>query len=284
MLFLILWSLIQFALSCQETDPYKQIEKLITEKKYEQASSTLNDLTKKDENNPKIYNLTAMMYRSMGGSENIRIAESYYYKLYSNNKEDKNVELELGICSYLLGHKEKARLIFNSIHKTNKMIKELNYYMGCIAFDDNNMMLAREYFKKELEINKSNVDALFMLGTSYEHNDKSEAIKYYSRALELDPSHIASLFNLSLAYSMVKDQDKAIQAANKLLQIEEAKNIKGTVYYNLACFYSLKKQEKNSIENLKKAIENGFNDFEHAKKDADLKFLRDKRDFKELIK
>ena len=266
MLFLILSLLIQFTVSSQETDPYKKIEKLIIEKKYEQASSTLNDLIKKDDKNHKLYNLTALMYKSMGGSENIRLAESYYYKLYSNNKNDKTLELEIGICSYLLGHKEKARIIFNDIYKTN------------------NMILARDYFKKELAINKLSVDSFFMLGTSYEYDDKSEAIKYYLKALELDPSHIASLFNLSLAYSMKKDQDMAIHTANKLLQIDDAKNMKGTIYYNLACFYSLKKQEENSIDNLKKAIENGFNDFEHAKQDTDLEFLRDKKSFKELIK
>lgn len=284
MLFLILSLLIQFTVSSQETDPYKKIEKLIIEKKYEQASSTLNDLIKKDDKNHKLYNLTALMYKSMGGSENIRLAESYYYKLYSNNKNDKTLELEIGICSYLLGHKEKARIIFNDIYKTNKRIKELNYYIGCLAFDENNMILARDYFKKELAINKLSVDSFFMLGTSYEYDDKSEAIKYYLKALELDPSHIASLFNLSLAYSMKKDQDMAIHTANKLLQIDDAKNMKGTIYYNLACFYSLKKQEENSIDNLKKAIENGFNDFEHAKQDTDLEFLRDKKSFKELIK
>ncbi|MBI4711750.1 MAG: tetratricopeptide repeat protein, partial [Planctomycetes bacterium] len=41
-------------------------------------------------------------------------------------------------------------------------------------------------------------------------------------------------------------------------------------YYNIACAYALMDKPKEAIENLKKAVDNGFDDYEWLKEDADL--------------
>jgi Flp pilus assembly protein TadD len=51
------------------------------------------------------------------------------------------------------------------------------------------------------------------------------------------------------------------------------------IIYNAACFYAMIGDKKTSIENIKKAIDNGFGNYEYIKHDPDLNSLRKEPDF-----
>ncbi|TXD64460.1 transglutaminase domain-containing protein [Polaribacter glomeratus] len=53
--------------------------------------------------------------------------------------------------------------------------------------------------------------------------------------------------------------------------------------YNLVCMYSLKNDKKNALKYLKKAIHEGFIDYEHLKNDTDLDNIRNYAEFKILV-
>jgi len=53
--------------------------------------------------------------------------------------------------------------------------------------------------------------------------------------------------------------------------------------YNLACLYSLAGNKKKALDYLGQAIKKGFNDLELIKKDKDLDFIRNEKEFKEII-
>jgi len=282
---IVLALLLSGLLNAGQTDPYKKAASLIAEKKYTEAFSALNELIGKSKEDLKAYDL---------GDENLRVAESYYYQILKEVPNDLNAKMDLAICSYHLGHTEKARMIFEDVYKKNPQMKKLNYYLGNIAFfEKNELERARAYLKKELELNTKDADALFVLGLSYEYNSNGErrasssgvdeAIKYYEQSLKIDPESPGALFNLAIAYSVKKDQDNAVQTAERLLKVQNAKGLYMSTHYNLACFYSLKKEPKKAVENLKKAIENGFEDFDHMQKDSDLTNIRDDKEFKELV-
>jgi adenylate cyclase len=55
------------------------------------------------------------------------------------------------------------------------------------------------------------------------------------------------------------------------------------IIYNAACFYSMIGDKKASIENLKKAINNGFGNYEYIKHDPDLDSLKMEPDFMALL-
>jgi tetratricopeptide (TPR) repeat protein len=59
---------------------------------------------------------------------------------------------------------------------------------------------------------------------------------------------------------------------------------KKNIYYNLACAYAQIQNKKRALENLKLALEHGFDDIELIKKDEDLAFLHDNEEFQKLIK
>ena len=58
------------------------------------------------------------------------------------------------------------------------------------------------------------------------------------------------------------------------------------IVYNAACFYSLLDDKKAAVENLKKAIEIGFEKevYNYVKHDPDLACLQNEPDFIELMK
>jgi adenylate cyclase len=56
------------------------------------------------------------------------------------------------------------------------------------------------------------------------------------------------------------------------------------IIYNAACFYAMIGDKKTSIENLKKAINNGFGNYEYIKHDPDLDRLRKEPSFIALMK
>ena len=55
------------------------------------------------------------------------------------------------------------------------------------------------------------------------------------------------------------------------------------IIYNAACFYALIDDKKSAIENLKKAIDNGFENYAYIKHDPDLSSLQKESDFIELM-
>jgi tetratricopeptide (TPR) repeat protein len=54
--------------------------------------------------------------------------------------------------------------------------------------------------------------------------------------------------------------------------------------YNLACVYSLARNRKKGLDYLRRAVKKGFNDLDLIKKDKDLDFIRNEKEFKEIIR
>jgi tetratricopeptide (TPR) repeat protein len=63
-----------------------------------------------------------------------------------------------------------------------------------------------------------------------------------------------------------------------------AGNERPNLIYNLACVYSLAGNKKKALNYLEQAVKKGFNDLEWIKKDKDLDFIRNEKEFKEIIR
>jgi hypothetical protein len=96
------------------------------------------------------------------------------------------------------------------------------------------------------------------------------------------------------------EHSRAFSEANALAA---AKDVTGDTLYNVACACALAsaavKDAKNpvadaprpaeeyaarAVELLRQAVAKGYKDFDHLKKDDDLKSLREREDFKKLVK
>lgn len=94
---------------------------------------------------------------------------------------------------------------------------------------------------------------------------------FYERLLEAHPDFTDALMALGEAYTRRGWYEKGLAIDLKLAQLND---LDPTVWYNLACSYSLLKRSEESFHALRRAIGLGYDDFDHLMKDPDLAVLR----------
>ena len=99
--------------------------------------------------------------------------------------------------------------------KIHKLLQQ-----GEIFFQRKQYALAKNIYKKILEIEPSNFDALYFQGIieALENNNEL-AIEYLKKASSVSPANIDVLYNIGLIYQRLNSNDESIQYYNKVLLI-----------------------------------------------------------------
>ncbi len=194
--------------------------------------------------------------------------------------------------------------------------------LGLVYYNKNQLNEALISVQKAISFDPDNFFAYWIRGRLYRMMDRdSEAIIDFNKVLDIKSDFHSAFGDLQMCYEKLKDkknlQDTIQQAAlfyptyllhhpddarahqfyaftlKRLGRLEEAKEEmhKGIIQnpddpiiiYNAACFYALMGDLTTSIENLKKAMDNGFGNYEYIKHDPDLNSIRKEPDFIALI-
>ena len=144
-------------------------------------------------------------------------------------------------------------------------------------------------FKKVLELNKDFHSPFGDLQMAYERlHDKKGLQEIIERAVLFYPNYLLHHPDDSRArqfYAFTLKRLGRIDEAKKEMQKGTEQNPDDPIIvYNAACFYSLLDDKKAAVENLKKAIEIGFENYNYVKHDPDLACLQNEPDFIELMK
>lgn len=108
-----------------------------------------------------------------------------------------------------------------------------------------------------------------------------EAVVNYKMALHHDKALNEVYINMSNAYLKGEQYEEAKKTLETLkTQAPENPHL----YYNLACYYSLTRQEATSFEALQQAIRLGYKNPKDALSDPDLANLRQTPEFKQWVK
>ena len=108
-----------------------------------------------------------------------------------------------------------------------------------------------------------------------------EAVIRYEKALHHNKIFKEAFINLSTAYMKIQLFDKAIET----IQAGQNQFPKEPLFdYNLACYYSLRKEVGQSLSALKKAVGKGFKQFHQIENDSDLGNLRQSNEYKKWKK
>lgn len=105
-------------------------------------------------------------------------------------------------------------------------------------------------------------------------------ITFYEKILSENPKHADVLIALAEAYTLDRQYQKGLELDKRLARLFPKDP---TVRYNLACSYALTENEGKAISHLEKAIALGYSDFEHLKRDSDLKILHQNPRFVALM-
>ena len=105
-------------------------------------------------------------------------------------------------------------------------------------------------------------------------------IPFYEGILERNPNHIDVLTVLGDLYTKQGHIEKGLDADARLAGLRPRDPI---VHYNLACSYALINDADSALSYLRRAVELGFRDVDHMRRDSDLKNVRQDPRFRELL-
>ena len=104
-------------------------------------------------------------------------------------------------------------------------------------------------------------------------------IAFYEGVVKDSPDYVEALIPLAEAYTRKGLIEKGLGIDKRLSRLCKKDPV---VHYNLACSLALAGKKKDAIKTLRRAIDLGYLDFNHLKKDADLKSLQDDPEFQRL--
>lgn len=143
-------------------------------------------------------------------------------------------------------------------------------------------------FNKVLELNRDFHSPYGDLQMAYETlNDKKNLQDTIERAVLFYPNYLLHHPEDSRAHQFyaftLKRLGRLEEAKAEMQKGIEQNPDDPIIIYNAACFYALIGEKSKSIENLKKAMQNGFENYDYLRHDPDLNCLQDEPDFIELM-
>lgn len=228
----------------------------------------------------------------------------------------------LGRALTEMGRNEDALHFYNKALQLNPQSAVTLYNTGLTYYHLGNIDKAISYYQQALQTNPFLLDANTLaeihnnIGVCYiEKKQLAKGIEHYQKAIELNPDHPNAKLNLKKAVSGLTTINQEIKKAQKFisknpsssqklqrlaylyylkgdfktaldyyLNVHEVVPFNAHVAYNIACMYALKKNKSMSVQWLKKAVSNGYDDMKKITSDYDLYNIRDTEFYKSLIR
>ena len=161
-----------------------------------------------------------------------------------------------------------------------------------------NMRQAQRAYKRAYQLDRKSARALNNLGTTfYMVGRHQKSLKYYRRALQLDPDNASFHLNLGTAYFHRNKYSEAAQEYRNALKLDsgilERVGTMGTemqtrswdeqMYCEVAKIYASMKLFPKAVRYLRRALEDGFDDFRKIKEDSDLLLMAEYPPYLELL-
>ena len=96
-----------------------------------------------------------------------------------------------------------------------------------------------------------------------------------------DPTHVEAMVLLGDAFTRKGEYQKGLEFDLRLSLLKPDNKL---IRYNLACSYALTGQKDNALNCLNKAVELGYTDLDHLRKDTDLDTIKSDPRFQTIIK
>ncbi len=173
-------------------------------------------------------------------------------------------------------------------------IGQLYYYKANYdpVIDPNNYDSAILYYEKALQLNATIADYWSKAGDAYfdaaatpkyqgKLNFYQKAIERYQKAISLDSTQFFAMNRLGVSYVYLDKYKEAIDVFVQALKKDIS--YKNIYEYNLACIYSLQKNDGKALDYFARSINSGYTDLAHITEDTDLDNIRSLPEFKTII-
>ncbi|MCK9612432.1 MAG: tetratricopeptide repeat protein [Bacteroidales bacterium] len=244
------------------------------------------------------------------------IAADYFNRYVALNPNNSDAYLELGNCYYYESKYDEALDSYYKALEIDTNYKGTYLDIANVYYDMKDYPKSEKYYLKAIS-----KDSCYGLGYSnigdlyYDMGQYKDAISSYENAMRCDNKYEYRTYTIGMLYANeLKDYEKAklyyeryiTYAPDRYLgyqglgyvYLKTGKNKKAEqyfitsiqkepeepwVYYNMACFYSLGNDHVNSLDYLEKALQKGFDNFDHIGTDTDMDNIRNLQGFKFLI-
>ena len=246
---------------------------------------------------------------------NIDEAIAHFRKALQIDPDFAKTHVNLGGALVQTGKIDEAIVHFRKALKINPDIAEAYINLGVAWANTGKVEEAISCFRKALQIDPDNAEALdnlsktmaalekidreisniqaelmlapedpklnYNLGNLYKMKGQLDrAEDYYQKAISLQPEFPEALYELAKLHIKRREYEKALALYHKMIAFLPDNP---AVYYNVACIYAKQNNPGESIAWLQKAVDKGFNDWEHIKTDVDLDNIRDSDPYKAFI-
>jgi len=174
---------------------------------------------------------------------------------------------KIGIAYHQLLDLRNAMKQYKLATKLDPHFSEAFNNLGTIYYSQRSYRRAIHYYRSALRLAPNSATVYSNLGSAYfSQHHIPEAIEAYSKALDIDPE----VFNRS--------------APNGVLLQEQTVEDKAKFHYYMARLYAQKGNAEQSLQYIRKALEEGFKDREKFRSEPEFAILKGNPEFEELMK
>lgn len=235
----------------------KQAVSFYNTNKYKEALSLLQELEKKEPNNPNIASYIAVTYKALNRYE--EAIKAYNKAISLDRFSDQNYNNLGNLFKILKNYKEALKLFSFSI-KLNPLNYNSYNNLGILyeSMGDNDKAIRA--YKEAVRINPKFTKAVNNIGVIlYKQKKYDQSVDIFKIALDIDPNYNEVYSNLGAALNKAKRYDEAI--TNLELAIKKMPKHSGA-YTNLGNVYNKIHEYKKAAKHHEKSIQldpNGFN-------------------------
>jgi len=175
-------------------------------------------------------------------------------------KEAKIQELYSKALNYLFAHHDRAeaKKLLNGVLLEDPDHLNAMLQLGDIAFSEDDLQKARDYYQRASDLNPRNIEVLFSLERLMEKNGRwPDALRYIEDILDIDDKNLSALYKKRDILEKQERWDDLVLAQKTILKNEHAEKDKNREKQNLVGYkyeYGRASLENGDLEKAKKAF------------------------------
>lgn len=195
----------------------------------------------------------AYFYEKLGEEEKSNEA---YRKAYELEPLNMDYAKNVAVREFNAGNTEEAEKILGKIIEEGEPDVVVYSLQGRVLMQQGKLDAAKELYDKALEDNPEDADLLFdygaLLFSTKENYD--EAADYFKRVIEIDPDNTDALYNLTLALYQAENYEQAASWGEKLVANDPQNNL-GWIQFAISLKRSGDAQKGNAAEKVVLALD-----------------------------
>lgn len=177
---------------------------------------------------------------------------------------------------------DQAKSLIEDALKKDPKDPFLYYERGSLKWSVRDFKGAKEDYLKAAELDTTGKRYYFWVAENAgREGDNKTATTYFKHLIEDKDLTEVDTSRIYFAYLYLNQEEKALASLNRYMR-ETSENA-SDMYYEVACFYSIKGDKKLALEYFEKALEAGFRSMNHISFDSDMDLIRDTPEFKALF-